>query len=83
MPFSLVRDRPQQERRLARPSPLPPLRPGIGHRPSDYAPASTDGSKPREKRLRAWIELAVFSTASTVSYWASGGFPEDSDFRLT
>jgi len=39
-------------------------------------------ARPVEKKPRAWIELAAFTTASTVQYWASGAFPEDRDFRI-
>lgn len=45
------------------------------------APAETI-SRPGEKKLRAWIEQAAFSIATTVNYWASNSFPEDRDFGL-
>lgn len=37
---------------------------------------------PRKKPGRAWIELGVFLTYSTTSYWTRADFPEDWQFRL-
>src|SRR5512136_1175544 len=34
------------------------------------------------KKLRAWLELAAFSTVSTVNYWIRDAFPEDRDFGM-
>lgn len=45
------------------------------------APAETV-SRPEGKKLRAWIEQAAFSIATTVNYWAGNSFPEDRDFGL-
>ncbi len=39
-------------------------------------------SRPRAKKLRAWIEFGVFATAVTANYWMSNSFPEDRDFGL-
>ena len=39
-------------------------------------------SKPRPKKIRAWIELGAFATIVTLNYWASNSFPEDRDFGL-
>ncbi len=83
--FSLVSHPPPLERRLIRPDPSPlpfPCRPGDLVCEAD--PALTHPRRrPGRERARGWIELAAFSTASTVNYWASGAFPEDRDFRLT
>jgi len=38
--------------------------------------------EPKGKKLRAWLELAAFSTATTINYWASDSFPEDRDFGI-
>ena len=38
--------------------------------------------EPKAKKLRAWLELASFSTAITVNYWTSNSFPEDRDFGI-
>jgi hypothetical protein len=39
-------------------------------------------STAKGKRLRAWIELAAFSVATTAIYWSGNSFPEDRDFAL-
>jgi len=40
-------------------------------------------SQPRAKKLRGWIELGVFSVATTAIFWAGYSFPEDRDFKIT
>jgi hypothetical protein len=52
--------------------------------PFSLAPARSDRSpaKPKGKRLRAWLELAAFSVATTAIYWTGDSFPEDRDFKI-
>ncbi|RPI97578.1 MAG: hypothetical protein EHM31_13310, partial [Candidatus Aminicenantes bacterium] len=38
--------------------------------------------EPKGKKRRAWLDLATFSTATTVNYCASNSFPEDRDFGI-
>ena len=82
VPFSLAARPSRPELRgvplsLSRPWAL------AGDRDTDWTALSADAvSRPRAKKLRAWIELATFSTAITANYWTSNSFPEDRDFRL-
>ncbi len=84
VPFSLV-SHPSSQRCSSIQTNLPPLQPryGINDTTRDADPANARPRRSGELKARAWIELAAFSTASTVNYWASGAFPEDRDFRLT
>ncbi len=67
-------------------APAPPDRP-LGVRFSLALAASglepvRSPSNPNGKRLRAWIELAAFSVATTAIYWTGNSFPEDRDFKI-
>jgi hypothetical protein len=63
---------------------LSPPGPMAVYRPLDpRAAAEVPVIRPKKKASRAWIELAVFSAATTVNYWTSNSFPEDRDFKLT
>lgn len=80
--FSLAVQPPRPEPGRA-PISLPPPWLLSGARDMKRESASADAvSRSREKKLRAWIELGIFSTAITVNYWTSNSFPEDRDFRL-
>ena len=60
---------------------VPPLPPPAARVPFSLAEAPPR-PEPKAKKLRAWLELASFSTAITVNYWTSNSFPEDRDFGI-
>jgi len=82
VPFTLVAHSPGLRPGLARASPSAGLlRPGHPYGRDESVSPST-APRPEGKKLRAWLELASFSTATTVNYWISNSFPEDRDFGI-